>query len=48
VVEECGYQLGFTTSPGVCSLGSDPLRLSRVEMTEADDPLSVSRKLREI
>lgn len=47
VVEECGYRLGFTTTPGVCSLGADPLRLSRVEMAEADDAASIGRKLRE-
>jgi peptidoglycan/xylan/chitin deacetylase (PgdA/CDA1 family) len=47
VVEECGYQLGFGTSPGACSLASDPLRISRLEIVETDDPLTVSRKIHE-
>jgi hypothetical protein len=45
VVEECGYRLGFAAVPGVCSLAADPLRLSRLEITDADDPLAVSRKM---
>ena len=47
VVEECGYRLGFAATTGVCSLASDPLRLSRLEIIEADDPLTVSRKIGE-
>ena len=46
VIEECGYRLGFAATPGLCSLASDPLRLSRLEITDADDPLTVSRKIR--
>jgi peptidoglycan/xylan/chitin deacetylase (PgdA/CDA1 family) len=45
VVEECGYRLGFAAAPGVCSLASDPFRLSRLEIVDDDDPSAVSRKI---
>jgi peptidoglycan/xylan/chitin deacetylase (PgdA/CDA1 family)/protein-L-isoaspartate O-methyltransferase len=33
IAQRCGYRLGVTTEPGFAQLGSDPLRLPRLEVT---------------
>jgi peptidoglycan/xylan/chitin deacetylase (PgdA/CDA1 family) len=36
IVEACGYRLGFTTTPGVVSLGAAPVRLPRLDISRLD------------
>ena len=32
IAGRCGYEIGVTAEPGVAHLGSDPLRLPRIEV----------------
>jgi peptidoglycan/xylan/chitin deacetylase (PgdA/CDA1 family) len=45
VVDDCGFEMGFSCSAGPSGLGEDPFGLSRVEVTGADDSSSLAAKL---
>jgi peptidoglycan/xylan/chitin deacetylase (PgdA/CDA1 family) len=45
IAVECGYRLGFSTTPGLATLADNPLRLPRLEITNQDDLAAFARKL---
>jgi peptidoglycan/xylan/chitin deacetylase (PgdA/CDA1 family) len=47
IAVECGYRLGFATTPALATLADNPLRLPRLEMANEDDLDAFIRKLRQ-
>ena len=45
IAVECGYRLGFATTPALATLADNPLRLPRLEITNEDDLDAFVRKL---